>query len=60
MDLKTLLKESDIVTLHAKVTEETVDLIGKKVASAHIVFTCSFANLHISKEGSKPMSCVLK
>lgn len=30
VDLTTLLKKSDIITLHAKVTEETVDMIGEK------------------------------
>lgn len=30
VDLQTLLKESDLVTLHAKVTEETVDMIGEE------------------------------
>ncbi|RLF32931.1 MAG: hypothetical protein DRM98_03055 [Thermoplasmata archaeon] len=30
VDLPTLLKESDLVTLHAKVTEETIDMIGQK------------------------------
>lgn len=30
VDLKTLLKESDIITLHAKATDETVDMIGEK------------------------------
>ncbi|UCB58574.1 MAG: hypothetical protein JSV67_08230 [Thermoplasmatales archaeon] len=30
VDLANLLKESDIVTLHAKVTDETVDMIGEK------------------------------
>lgn len=30
VDLETLLKESDLVTLHAKTTEETVDMIGEK------------------------------
>lgn len=30
VDLKTLLKESDIITVHAALTEETVHLIGEK------------------------------
>jgi len=30
VDLKTLLKESDIITVHAALTEETVRLIGEK------------------------------
>jgi len=30
VDLHTLLKESDIVTIHAKLTEETIGMIGKK------------------------------
>ncbi|RLF35937.1 MAG: hypothetical protein DRN08_02235 [Thermoplasmata archaeon] len=30
VDLHTLLRESDIVTIHAKVTEETIDMIGKE------------------------------
>jgi len=30
VDLHTLLKKSDIVTIHAKLTEETIEMIGKK------------------------------
>jgi len=30
VDLNNLLKESDIITIHSKVTDETIDMIGKK------------------------------
>jgi len=33
VDLPTLMKKSDIVTLHVKITEETVDMMGEKEIS---------------------------